>query len=99
MSLDSKQLARIAMLSRLRLEPGQSDQLQKQLNNIMSLADTLGQQDTSGVEPLSHPLALISEVALRLREDVVTEPDNREANMANAPSRQEGLFLVPKVID
>ena len=99
MSLTSQKLAGLATLARLRLDPQQADQLQQQLNNIMGLVHTLAQQDTTGVEPLAHPLAAISEVALRLREDVVTESNQREANMANAPARDEGLFLVPKVIE
>ena len=55
--------------------------------------------DTSGVEPLYTPLSAIEDVTLRLRADTVTEPDNREANMANAPAQDGGLFLVPKVIE
>lgn len=99
MSLTSQKLAGLATLARLRLDPQQADQLQQQLNNIMGLVDTMAQQDTSGVEPLAHPLAILSEVALRLRDDVITESNQREANMANAPAKQDGLFLVPKVID
>lgn len=99
MSLNADQLARIATLSRLKLDDNQAALLQGQINNIMNLADALSQQDTAGVEPLAHPLAIIQEVALRLREDAVTEQDNRQANMANAPASQNSLFLVPKVID
>ena len=55
--------------------------------------------DTTGIEPLAHPMDAIQEVALRLREDVVSEPNNREANQANAPAVENGLFLVPKVIE
>jgi aspartyl-tRNA(Asn)/glutamyl-tRNA(Gln) amidotransferase subunit C len=55
--------------------------------------------DTSGVEPLSHPVAAVQDVALRLREDVASEPDNREANQRSAPAVERGLFLVPKVIE
>ena len=55
--------------------------------------------DTSGVEPLYTPLSAIEDVTLRLREDAVTETNQREANMTNAPARDEGLFLVPKVIE
>ena len=57
------------------------------------------QVDTSGIEPLSTPLAAVSDVALRLREDKVTETVDRDANMANAPAVADGLFLVPKVIE
>ena len=55
--------------------------------------------DTTGVEPLTHPVAAIQEVALRLREDVASEPDDRAANQRSAPAVERGLFLVPKVIE
>ena len=55
--------------------------------------------DTTGVEPLAHPVAAIQDVALRLRDDVVSEPDQREANQRSAPAVERGLFLVPKVIE
>ncbi|HEX4880172.1 MAG TPA: Asp-tRNA(Asn)/Glu-tRNA(Gln) amidotransferase subunit GatC [Limnobacter sp.] len=99
MSLDSGQIAKIAALSRLKLTPEQAQDLAPQLNNIMQLADRLGNQNTEGVEPLSHPLAMIQAVALRLRDDQVTEQDQRGSNMANAPAAERGLFLVPKVIE
>jgi aspartyl-tRNA(Asn)/glutamyl-tRNA(Gln) amidotransferase subunit C len=99
MSLDSGQIAKIAALSRLKVAPGQAQALEQQLNNIMQLADRLSSENTEGVEPLAHPLSLIQSVALRLREDAVTELDNRTANMANAPAAEKGLFLVPKVIE
>ncbi len=99
MSLDSSQIAKIAALSRLKLAPEQAPALQQQLNNIMALADRLASENTAGVEPLAHPISLIQPIALRLREDAVTENDRRTANMANAPAAQDGLFLVPKVIE
>jgi aspartyl-tRNA(Asn)/glutamyl-tRNA(Gln) amidotransferase subunit C len=55
--------------------------------------------NTKGVEPLAHPVATIQEVALRLRDDVISEPNNREANQQSAPAVERGLFLVPKVIE
>lgn len=99
MSLNAEQLAKIATLSRLKLDENQIEALQGPINNIMSLADTLAQQNTDGVEPLAHPIAMIQEVALALRADEVTESEDRSNNMANAPATQNGLFLVPKVID
>lgn len=99
MSLSAEQLARIATLSRLKLPAEQAQALNQQINGIMDLADKLSAQDTSGVEPLAHPLAMIQEIALALRDDQVTETDRREANLANAPAAERGLFLVPKVID
>ena len=99
MSLDSDQIAKVAALSRLKLTPEQVPALEKQLNNIMALADKLSQENTQGIEPLAHPLALIQPIALRLRRDEVTETDRRAQNMANAPAMEKGLFLVPKVIE
>jgi len=55
--------------------------------------------DTTGVEPLAHPVSTLGDIALRLRDDVVSEPNNREANQRSAPEVQHGLFLVPKVIE
>ncbi|HEY1059898.1 MAG TPA: Asp-tRNA(Asn)/Glu-tRNA(Gln) amidotransferase subunit GatC [Limnobacter sp.] len=99
MSLDSGQIAKIAALSRLKLQAEQAPALEQQLNNIMALADRLASANTEGVEPLAHPLSLIQPIALRLREDAVTEANQRALNMANAPAAQDGLFLVPKVIE
>jgi aspartyl-tRNA(Asn)/glutamyl-tRNA(Gln) amidotransferase subunit C len=55
--------------------------------------------DTSGVEPLYTPLAAVQDVGLRLRDDEVTEADQRERNQRSAPEVQDGLFLVPRVIE
>ena len=55
--------------------------------------------DTTGVQPLAHPTDVLQEMALRLRDDVASEPDQREANQRSAPAVDKGLFLVPKVIE
>jgi len=55
--------------------------------------------DTSGLTPLPHPVATVQPVALRLREDVVSEPNQRERNQRSAPAVERGLYLVPKVIE
>ncbi|NBQ07713.1 MAG: aspartyl/glutamyl-tRNA amidotransferase subunit C [Betaproteobacteria bacterium] len=55
--------------------------------------------ETAGVQPLPHPIATIQEVALRLRDDLASEPNQREANQQSAPAVERGLFLVPKVIE
>jgi aspartyl-tRNA(Asn)/glutamyl-tRNA(Gln) amidotransferase subunit C len=55
--------------------------------------------DTTGLEPLAHPVAANQEVALRLRDDIASEPNQREANQQSAPAVERGLFLVPKVIE
>jgi aspartyl-tRNA(Asn)/glutamyl-tRNA(Gln) amidotransferase subunit C len=70
-----------------------------QLNGFFGIVERMGAVDTSGVEPLYTPLSAVQAVQLRLREDAVTEPDTREANQRSAPAVQDGLFLVPKVIE
>lgn len=99
MSLDSGQIAKIAALAHLKVDAAQVDHLTSQLNGIMALADRLASENTQGVEPMAHPLAAIQEVALRLRADQITEIDQRQALMQNAPASQDGLFLVPRVIE
>ena len=73
--------------------------LQSQLNGFFDLVERMRAVDTTGVEPLTHPVAAIQDVSLRLREDAVSEPDRREANQRSAPAVERGLFLVPKVIE
>ena len=55
--------------------------------------------DTAGIEPLTHPVAVLQDVQLRLQDDVVTETNQRDAYLRNAPAAEQGLFLVPKVIE
>jgi len=99
MSLTSSDIARIASLARLQLAPEESERMLGQINGFFELVERMRAVDTTGVEPLSHPVAAIQDVTLRLAEDVVTEPDNRDANQRSAPAVERGLFLVPKVIE
>ena len=69
------------------------------LNGLFSIVEAMRAVDTNGVEPLPHPIATIQEVALRLRDDIASETDQREANQRSAPAVERGLFLVPKVIE
>lgn len=69
------------------------------LNDFFAIVQAMQAVDTTGVEPLAHPMAAVEEVALRLRDDCVTEPDQRAANQRSAPAVQDGLFLVPRVIE
>ena len=75
------------------------ERLLGQINGFFDIVEQMRAVDTSGIEPLAHPVAAIQEVALRLREDQVSEPDQREANQRSAPAVERGLFLVPKVIE
>ena len=70
-----------------------------QLNNFFGIVEKMQAVDTSGVSPLSHPVAAIQDITLRLRDDLVSETNNREANMQNAPAAEKGMFLVPRVIE
>jgi aspartyl-tRNA(Asn)/glutamyl-tRNA(Gln) amidotransferase subunit C len=99
MSLSSSDIARIASLARLQLAPDESERMLSQINGFFDLVERMRAVDTAGVEPLAHPVAALEEITLRLRDDVVSEPDNREANQKSAPAVEAGLFLVPKVIE
>ena len=99
MSLSSEDIGRIAHLARLQLRPEESGRMLAQINGLFDLVEQMRAVDTTGVEPLSHPVAAIQPIVLRLREDNATEVIEREANMRNAPAREAGLFLVPKVIE
>ena len=99
MALTSQDIARIANLARLELNPSESERMLTQINGFFDIVEKIGAVDTSGIEPLAHPVAAIQDVALRLREDVASEPNNREANQQSAPAVERGLFLVPKVIE
>lgn len=99
MSLTSADIARIANLARLELKPLESERMRTQINGFFDLVEKMRAVDTRGIEPLAHPLATVQDIALRLREDRVSEPEQRAANQLNAPALEQGLFLVPKVIE
>ena len=99
MALTSQDVSRIAQLARLELRDDEQAAMLTQLNEFFDIVEKMRAVDTSGGEPLYTPRSASEDVTLRLRADAVTEPDNREANMANAPAQDGGLFLVPKVIE
>ena len=99
MSLTPQDIDRIANLARLELQPEESERMLTNINGFFGIVEAMQAVDTSGVQPLAHPVAAIQDIALRLREDVVSEPNNREANQRSAPAVEQGLFLVPKVIE
>jgi aspartyl-tRNA(Asn)/glutamyl-tRNA(Gln) amidotransferase subunit C len=99
MSLNSQDIARIANLARLELQPAESERMLAQINGFFAIVEKMRAVDTAGVAPLTHPVAAVQDVQLRLREDVASEPNQREANQRSAPAVERGLFLVPKVIE
>ena len=86
---------RIARLARIEITEAQAEETARQLNDILAMIERINRVDTAGVAPMAHPLDGVQ----RLRPDVVTETPDRERTMANAPARQDGLFLVPRVVE
>lgn len=95
MSLTPEKITQIARLARLKTSPEEAQFYAAQLNTIMQLVEQMNRIDTTGIEPMSHP----HDAALRLRADEVTKPDRRDDYQALAPECEDGLYLVPRVID
>lgn len=100
MSLELSDVKRIANLARLDLSDTEALATLDKLNGFFHIAEQLQAIDTTSVAPLSHPIAAqMPELCLRLREDVVTESNQRDLYQQVAPATQDGLYLVPKVIE
>lgn len=99
MALSTADIDRLAHLARLGLTPDERTRLHTQLNDFFGIVEKMRAVDTAGIVPLAHPVEIMGDVALRLRDDIASETNQREANMRNAPAREAGLFLVPRVIE
>jgi aspartyl-tRNA(Asn)/glutamyl-tRNA(Gln) amidotransferase subunit C len=99
MALTPQDVSRIAHLARLELAPAEQAAMLTQLNGFFRVVEQMGAVETGGIEPLYTPLSAVQEVSLRLRDDAVTETDARVLNQRSAPAVEDGLFLVPKVIE
>ena len=99
MALTPQEIARVANLARLELRPDETERVLGQLNGFFALVEQMEAINTDGVEPLAHPAAILGDVALRLREDIASESNQRDASQISAPAVERGLFLVPKVIE
>ena len=99
MALTPQDVSRIAHLARLELAPAEQASMLTQLNGFFRVVEQMSAVETGGVEPLYTPLSAVQEVSLRLRDDAVTETDARTLNQRSAPAVEDGLFLVPKVIE
>jgi len=95
MALEAQQVEKIAHLARLGIDADDAAEYARNLSAILAFVEQLNRVDTTGVEPLAHPL----EATQRLRPDVVTEQDEREKFLRNAPLTEAGLYLVPRVIE
>lgn len=95
MSFSTDDIKKVAHLARLHLEDDKAEKLGEDITNILNLVDQLQAADTEGVEPMAHPMDAVQ----ILRADEVTETNQRDKYQACAPATEEGLFLVPKVIE
>lgn len=95
MTLSRTDVERLAHLARLEIDAGAADAVGAKLDAIFGLIDELNAVDTRGVLPMAHA----QDLALPLREDTVTEPDRHALYQQQAPAVEDGLYLVPKVIE
>jgi aspartyl-tRNA(Asn)/glutamyl-tRNA(Gln) amidotransferase subunit C len=95
MSLELSDVKRIAHLARIEIDDADAQTALQQLSGILGLIEEMQAVNTDGIEPMSHS----QDVVQRLREDVVTESNQRELFQSIAPAVENGLYLVPKVIE
>lgn len=102
MTISTAEVHKLGKLARIAIAPEQAPAIAGQLSSILGLIQTMQAVDTQGIAPLAHPTAFVADVALRLREDLVSQSNDaacRDARMANAPASESGYFLVPRVIE
>ena len=95
MSLDKSEVEKIAWLARLAIDDKDIPNYSDELSSILGLVERMNSVNTEGISPIAHPL----ELPARLRNDVVTEKDQRDHFQKDAPLTEEGCYLVPKVIE
>ena len=95
MAINEQEMKTLLELSKLNIDDSSLDEFKQDLTNILGLLDQLQQVDTTGVEALTNP----RDDMQRLREDKVTETNQREELQKNAPASEAGLYLVPKVVE
>ncbi len=95
MSLSTEEVKKISLLARLAISDEEAQQYSESLSEIFDLVAQMNAVDTHGIEPMAHP----QDISQRLREDVVTASDEREKFQSIAPSTEEGLYLVPRVLE
>ena len=95
MSVDKDTVKRVARLARLAVSEAEAEALKSELNTILGFVEQLNEVDVSGVEPMTAVVAM----SMKKRSDVVTEGDQAEKIVANAPAREDHFFVVPKVVE
>jgi aspartyl-tRNA(Asn)/glutamyl-tRNA(Gln) amidotransferase subunit C len=95
MSVDKDTVRRIARLARLKLEEERVEPMAQELNGILAWVEQLKEVDVEDVQPMTS----VVEQRLKMRDDVITEPNNADALMVNAPGGEDHFFVVPKVVE
>ena len=95
MSVKESEIEKIATLARIRIDQQDIPEVADRINDILGMFDKMQAVDTTGIEPMANPLDAIQ----RLRADIITETEQRDSFQAIAPSTEQGLYLVPKVIE
>ncbi len=95
MAFDKSEVEKVAQLARLHVSDAEADEVTSRITDILALIDQMQSIDTDGIEPLAHPL----DVTQPMREDKVTEANRRDELQELAPEKEDGLYLVPKVIE
>lgn len=95
MALDKSEVEKIAHLARLHISESEANEVSNRISDILVLIDEMQSVDTDAIEPLAHPLDLVQ----RLRVDQVSEKNQRDKLQQLAPNSQDGLYLVPKVLE
>ena len=93
--MDAEKITKLAQLAKISISENMMNEVTDNINSILSLVDQLQAADTEGIEPMAHPM----DASQRLRIDDVTEKNQRDTLQASAPAVENGLFLVPRVID
>ncbi len=93
--MDLQTVKKVATLARLEMNESELEAVRVKLGNIMKFVEQLGEVNTDNVEPLAN----VVDIKLRLRDDVVTDGDQQEKILANAPEAMEGFFVVPKIVE
>ena len=95
MSVDKDTVRRIARLARLKIEESRVEPMVAELNGILNWVEQLKEVDVEGIQPMTSAV----DHRLKMRDDVVTEPNNADALMVNAPGGEDHFFVVPKVVE
>lgn len=95
MSVDADTVRRIARLARIAVKDDEVEHLQGELNAILAFVEQLGEVNVEGVEPMTS----VTPMAMKQRIDAVTDGDDPEAVLSNAPKSEDNFYLVPKVIE